>query len=935
MLRHILRNLTRIGRNHICMLAFFVPLFLEAQTALAQCETRYQWEFWEKTINTGTASLGSNPYRDFLIRVNFNSSTGASFTQDAFWDNNPANLKDFKVRAALPAASPTLAATWNWGGITCTPLSASPCPAIVWTPSSGCITVQPRTNTGKKIYDNGFLKQYQLLSGGNVISHSKLFYFNDTPFFWLGDTAWAAPPREIAPPGGSGQTAMWSTYLPLRKGQNFSVVQIAPAVAWSLDPPITPLRAPSGFSFDQTLTPCTPNYPTTIPNSCSRPIKSYWGQFDAMVAQANANDLVPFIAGVIDPIDLGGATVKYPARQDAKNFARYLTARTAGYAVILSPGFDDWTTSSTADNQTVQTEMMDVGQAIAAAKGLNALGGPPPITNHLAGASPCTAYQLFQYTGTWMTFFGYQSGHGKGDNGTEGAPCGGPYPSELPKPSPKTASRRSIQLPSTLITVGGTPALTGVNTEGPYDTVPAPNPLLPVDNRYRVRQIAYNSALRNAVGFTYGVTNLFLWDNPQVSTFNAASATQDMLRFRQLINIQVPVLTDYANWILTPLATWDKRMSLATDGSTTVLAYLPSDPQAQSIAVDTTHLPGLGCGWTSTWVDPVSGSPSPASCIAGSGRITFNKRSCQNSDCDFVLQIKKGASAPGGASSTFAFATPAEQRIDLGPDFSSGDGTSAINAYITAPGSSGHESKPNTTTVVVAPPGDALQDQPQVVTIPNGYLATWQAEGLDGSLLGVFARQINWRGQMVGPQFQVNLTSEENQRDPVVAGDGRGDAVIVWASYGQDGDRGGIFARMVNAQSPPGVATQVRLGDRELAVNATTFGHQEQPQVIYLPTGNLVVAWQTRTDGDNVGAVASRVFDATGQPVSNEFEIPGEPGKTIRIVTLSSASGDGFEVYWALDDPTLQVSELYSQTYDSSGKPLGIPLLISHVETSH
>ncbi len=381
------------------------------------------------------------------------------------------------------------------------------------------------------------------------------------------------------------------------------------------------------------------------------------------------------------------------------------------------------------------------------------------------------------------------------------------------------------------------------------------------------------------MGFTYGVTKLFLWDNPQDSTFSAASATQDMLRFRQLINIPVPVLSAFANWILTPQSTWDKRMSLATDGSTTVLAYLPGDQQASSIAISTTGLPGLGCTWTSTWVDPVSGSPSPASCIPGSGRITFNKRACQNSDCDFVLQIKKGASAPGGASSTFAFATPADQRIDLWPDLSSGDGTSAITAYITAPGSSGHEGKPSTTTVAVAPPGDALQDQPQVVTIPNGYLATWQADHLDGSLLGVFARQINWRGQMVGPQFQVNLTTEENQRDPVVAGDGRGDAVIVWGSYGQDGDRGGIFARMVNAQSPPGIATQVRLGDRELPVNATTFGHQEQPQVIYLPTGNLVVAWQTRTDGDNVGAVASRVFNATGSPSRTSSRSSGSPAR--------------------------------------------------------
>lgn len=897
-------------------------------TAAAQCDTVYQWQQWEKAINTGTASLGANPYHDFIIRVSFSSPSWSSSTQDAFWDNDPANPKVFKIRAALPAASPYSSATWNWGSITCTPQTGTPCPPITWSQSSGCITVQPRTTTGVKIWDNGFLKQYALSSGGNIISYSRLFFFNDTAFFWLGDTAWAAPPREIKP-----QTSQWSTYLPLRRQQNFSVIQIAPAVTWQLNPPLTSLPAASGFSFDQTLSPCTANYPNTLPNSCTRPIKAYWDGFDAMIASANANDLVPLVAGVIDPTDAGGTSVRYPAVQDAKNFARYLAARTAGRAVLFSAGFDDWTTSLTADSQTVQAEMTAVGQAIATAKGNSPVASAPPITNHLAGASACSAYQLFQYPGTWMTFLAYQSGHGKGQGSSEGTVCGGPYPSELPTPSAVTATRRSIQVPSTLLAVGATPSMAGFNAEGAYDTIPTPSPLLPVDNRYRVRQVAYNSALTNAVGFTYGVTDLGLWDKPQTSTFSVPSATQDMAHFRQLINIQVPVLTAFSNWILNQQTAWDTKMSLATDGSTIVLAYLPGYAQNSSIVINTTGLPGLGCGWTSTWVDPVTGVTGAAPCTAGSGRITFNKPlQCGNPDCDWVLQVKKGASAAASTvSSTLGIAAPAGQRIDLRADFSSGDGTSAITATVTAPATPGQGVQPPPATVVVAPPGQSVQDQPQVIAIPNGYLAVWHADRLDGSLLGVFARQIDWRGQFIGHQFQVNLTTEENQRDPVAAADGNGAGVIVWASYGQDGDRGGIFGRLVTAPSPSslGVVSPVRLGNQEIPINAITVGHQEQPQVIYLTTGSFVVAWQTRADGSNPGAVSARVFDAMGQPISNELAISGESGQSIRIITLAPSSSGGFDLYWGVDDQARQVSELYRQTFDPAGLPVGAPALVS------
>ena len=59
--------------------------------------------------------------------------------------------------------------------------------------------------------------------------------------------------------------------------------------------------------------------------------------------------------------DLGaGASSPYPPVADAKNFARYLAARTNNRAVLLSPGFDDRPSNMTDDGQTVGASLTAV-----------------------------------------------------------------------------------------------------------------------------------------------------------------------------------------------------------------------------------------------------------------------------------------------------------------------------------------------------------------------------------------------------------------------------------------------------------------------------------------------------------------------------------------------------------------------------------------------
>jgi hypothetical protein len=101
----------------------------------------------------------------------------------------------------------------------------------------------------------------------------------------------------------------------------------------------------------------------------------------------------------------------------------------------------------------------------------------------------------------------------------------------------------------------------------------------------------------------------------------------------------------------------------------------------------------------------------------------------------------------------------------------------------------------------------------------RGGLAAAAATSLIGFVLAASAGA----GVPVGAEFQVNSFATGLQRYPAVAMENDGDFVIVWSSFGQDGDGSGIFLRRVDAA---GNALGV-----ELQVNSYTTNAQAHPAV--------------------------------------------------------------------------------------------------------
>jgi hypothetical protein len=172
----------------------------------------------------------------------------------------------------------------------------------------------------------------------------------------------------------------------------------------------------------------------------------------------------------------------------------------------------------------------------------------------------------------------------------------------------------------------------------------------------------------------------------------------------------------------------------------------------------------------------------------------------------------------------------------------------------------GSEFQVNTST-------SGYQYGPVISTALDGdFVVVWTSFPGDGSGTGVVGRRYDGSGSPLGPEFAVNTFTTNYQGYQSVATAPDGSFVVVWDSYGQDGDSYGVFAQRYAADGSP--------SGSEFMVNKTTAGYQGNPEVVTDPSGNFVVAWAGYRAGsaDSFGIIARR-FAEDGSPITEEFQV--------------------------------------------------------------
>ncbi len=233
-------------------------------------------------------------------------------------------------------------------------------------------------------------------------------------------------------------------------------------------------------------------------------------------------------------------------------------------------------------------------------------------------------------------------------------------------------------------------------------------------------------------------------------------------------------------------------------------------------------------------------------------------------------------------------------------------------------------------------------EKPQVALLNNGgAVFVWQ-----GGKLGyqkIYARFLNAAGSFTTTtNILVNTYTNEFQINPAVATLRNGNVVVVWASYGQDGDLQGIYGQLF---SPSGA----KIGT-EFQINQWPYGNQRTPAVAALANGNFVVTWVSELQRSSRSVdIYARLFDSTGAPLCNEFPVNITTSNVCANPAIAASPRGGFAVVWSQNDnvtltsgsrdgvvvsgvPTRRSTnswDVFMRIYDGSGAAMTAPVLLN------
>jgi hypothetical protein len=230
------------------------------------------------------------------------------------------------------------------------------------------------------------------------------------------------------------------------------------------------------------------------------------------------------------------------------------------------------------------------------------------------------------------------------------------------------------------------------------------------------------------------------------------------------------------------------------------------------------------------------------------------------------------------------------------------------------------------------------QEMPQVARLTGGNTAfVWQG-GKQG-FQKIYTRFMTPNGSfLTASDVLVNTTYTNNfQINPAIAALADGGAVVVWASYEQDGFMQGVFGRRYNADgSTNGGVFQV---------NQFTLNNQRSPAVAALPNGGFVVAWISELQrGQSSVDVFARVYNSSGTPTTTEFPINTSTTNVCANPSVAVLPNGNFAVAWSQRDdstannasgsfnttvltvPGLNSWDVWARCYGSSGAAIGLPV---------
>ncbi|WP_068303766.1 calcium-binding protein [Kordiimonas lacus] len=217
------------------------------------------------------------------------------------------------------------------------------------------------------------------------------------------------------------------------------------------------------------------------------------------------------------------------------------------------------------------------------------------------------------------------------------------------------------------------------------------------------------------------------------------------------------------------------------------------------------------------------------------------------------------------------------------------------------------------------------QVQPVLVALDDGgFMVLWADDLADGSGRGIAGRTFDENGGATSEIFLVNQHTDNSQAVPAATKLEDGSIAVVWQSLDPavNRDEWGIALRLIDQQGNPVTG--------ESRVNDITETLQVVPTVAPLADGGFVVVWESRV-ADGVGNfgyadhdVKARVFDASGDAVSDEIAVAQNTENSQARTSVVGLEDGGFVVVWRSFDQEVDGdgAAIAARQFSASGDPV-------------
>jgi hypothetical protein len=197
----------------------------------------------------------------------------------------------------------------------------------------------------------------------------------------------------------------------------------------------------------------------------------------------------------------------------------------------------------------------------------------------------------------------------------------------------------------------------------------------------------------------------------------------------------------------------------------------------------------------------------------------------------------------------------------------------------------------------------------------GNFVVVWESYYQDGDGTGIVGRRFTHSGAPRGGEFKVNTYTPIDQYGPSVAVDGNGNFVVVWNSFGQDGSGTAVEGQRFGA-------TGSRKGG-EFQVNTYTSDYQFDARVSIDENGDFVVVWTGGVqDGSDLG-VFGQAFHNAGNPRGQEFQVNSYTTGIQGYASVASTGGGDFVVSWTSLYQDGDLAGVFAQEFNSNVTPKG------------